>query len=111
MRRAGRVVLAVVAFGFGALCYAYLTLPDVRVLRTGNPRTTAFIELRAAQARARGEELRRRQRWVGYSRISPSLKRAVSTPLEMTVMRSAGTPASSSTLARGCDTVVIAAAA
>ncbi len=55
MRRAGRVVLAVVAFGFGALCYAYLTLPDVRVLRTEHPRTTAFIELRAAQARARGE--------------------------------------------------------
>ena len=77
MRRAGRVVLAVVAFGFGALCYAYLTLPDVRVLRTENPGTTAFIELRAAQARARGEEPRRRQRWVGYSRISPSLKRAV----------------------------------
>ena len=39
--------------------------------------TTAFIELRAREARASGKTPRRVQRWVPYSRISPNLKRAV----------------------------------
>ena len=62
---------------FALLAYAYLTLPDVRPLKTTNPSTTAFIELRAREARAKGQTPRRVQRWVGYSRISPDLKRAV----------------------------------
>jgi len=66
-----------VAAGFGYAAYLYLTLPDVRGLRAHNPDTTAFIELRAREARARGREPRRVQRWVGYARISPQLKRAV----------------------------------
>ena len=45
-------VLAAVAFAY--LAYLYLTLPDVRPLRTTNPSTTAFMELRAGEARARG---------------------------------------------------------
>ena len=77
MRTVGRVALAVLASAFGVAAYVYLTLPDVRVLRTENPKTTAFIELRAREARARGEEPRRLQRWAGYGRISPHLKRAV----------------------------------
>ncbi len=55
----------------------YLTLPDVRPLATGPPETTAFIELRARQARAAGRTPRRAQQWVPYNRIAPSLKRAV----------------------------------
>ena len=55
----------------------YLTLPDVRNLRTENPATTAFIELRAREARARGEQPRRNQKWVSYGRISQNLTRAV----------------------------------
>ena len=73
----GRAVLALLAVGFGCAAYAYLTLPDVRLLRTQNPTTTAFIELRAREARARGEPPRRLQRWVPYSRISSNLTRAV----------------------------------
>jgi monofunctional biosynthetic peptidoglycan transglycosylase len=72
-----RSILALLAFGFGCAAYAYLTLPNVRLLRTHNPDTTAFIDLRAREARARGERPKRVQRWVAYSRISPSLKRAV----------------------------------
>jgi monofunctional biosynthetic peptidoglycan transglycosylase len=49
----------------------------VRPLRTTRPETTAFMELRAREARARGEEPKRDQRWVPYSRISPQLVRAV----------------------------------
>jgi monofunctional glycosyltransferase len=62
---------------FAVLAYAYLSLPDVRPLRTTNPSTTAFIELRAREARAKGQPVRRTQRWVGYRRISPELIRAV----------------------------------
>lgn len=57
--------------------YLYATLPDVRVLRAANPETTAFIDLRAREARARGEVPRRVQQWVSYRRISPQLTRAV----------------------------------
>jgi monofunctional biosynthetic peptidoglycan transglycosylase len=77
VRRIGRVALALLAFGFGCAAYAFLTLPDVRVLRDQNPPTTAFIELRAREADARGVPARRIQRWVPYSRISQNLKRAV----------------------------------
>ena len=77
MRRIGRALLAVLAFGFGCAAYGYLTLPDVRILRTQNPSTTAFIELRAREAASRGDTPRRLQRWVSYGRISPNLTRAV----------------------------------
>ena len=72
-----QLVFAVPAALFALLAYAYLSLPDVRPLRTTNPSTTAFIELRGREARAKGQPVRRTQRWVGYSRISPDLKRAV----------------------------------
>ena len=65
------------AFGFGYLAYLYLTLPDVRTLRTRNPATTAFMELRAREARAEGSKPGRVQRWIPYGRISPNLTRAV----------------------------------
>ena len=77
MRRLGRALAAVAAIAFGCAAYLYLTLPDVRLLRTSNPSTTAFIELRAREARAKGEQPRRVQRWVSYARISSHLKKAV----------------------------------
>ncbi len=83
-------MIAVVAFGFGCAAYAYLTLPDVRSLRTRNPATTAFMELRAREALARGEQPRRLQRWVPYGRISPNLTRAVLVAEDGTFWRHAG---------------------
>lgn len=65
------------AVGFAGLAYAYLTLPDVRPLRTSNPTTTAFMELRADEARAKGQKPRHVQRWIGYSHMSANLTRAV----------------------------------
>jgi monofunctional biosynthetic peptidoglycan transglycosylase len=76
-RRTGRIAAGLAAFGFGYLAFIYLTLPDVRVLRTQNPETTAFMNLRAEEARAEGREPKRVHRWVPYGRISPHLKRAV----------------------------------
>ena len=77
MRKVGRALAAIAGIAFACAAYVYLTLPDVRQLRTVNPATTAFMELRAREARARGQEPRRTQRWVTYARISPHLKRAV----------------------------------
>ena len=77
MKRALDIILGAVALGFGVLAYSFLTLPDVRPLKTNNPSTTAFIELRAAEARAKGRQPRRAQRWVAYRHISPDLTRAV----------------------------------
>jgi monofunctional biosynthetic peptidoglycan transglycosylase len=77
MRRFGRAVAAIAAFGFGYIAFLFLTLPDVRELRTKNLESTAFMDLRAREARADGREPSRVHQWVPYSRISPHLKRAV----------------------------------
>jgi len=73
----GRSLAGAAGVGFACATYAYLTLPDVRPLRTTNPTTTAFIELRVRDARSHGEAPRRVQRWVRYRDISNDLKRAV----------------------------------
>ena len=71
------MLVAIGAVAFAALAYVYLTLPDVRSLATVNPRSTAFMELRAREAARDGRRLRHVHTWVSYSRISPSLRRAV----------------------------------
>jgi monofunctional glycosyltransferase len=75
--RVFRWLAGLAAAGFGLLAYVYLTLPDVRPLAASNPETTAFMELRAEEARAAGRTPRRVHRWVRYDRISSTLKRAV----------------------------------
>jgi len=67
----------VAAIAFAIVAYTYLTLPDVRVLATTNPTTTAFMELREREAVAEGRPLRHVHRWMPYRRISQNLKRAV----------------------------------
>jgi monofunctional biosynthetic peptidoglycan transglycosylase len=76
-RAVGRGVIVLLAASFAYLAYIYLSLPDVRRLRTANPATTAFMEIRADEAHAQGRPDARDQRWVSYARISPNLKRAV----------------------------------
>ena len=61
----------------GGLIYLYLSFPDLNQLKDHNPETTAMIETRAREARARGEEPKRIQVWVPLERISPNLQRAV----------------------------------
>ena len=77
MRRAVPWILAGGAAAFWFVSYLYLTLPDVRPLAVTSPATTAFIELRAHEARRKGRRPLRDQRWVRYDRISPHLRRAV----------------------------------
>ena len=73
----GKGAAVVGALAFTAVVVVYLMLPDVRLLATSNPPTTAFMELRAAEAEAEGRKVRRIYQWVPYRRISPHLKRAV----------------------------------
>ena len=73
----GRGILVLLAIGFASAAYMFLSLPDVRVLRRQNPTTTAFMQLRTREAKAKGLPSQRDQRWVPYARISNHLKRAV----------------------------------
>jgi len=59
------------------LGYTWLTLPDVRPLRRDRPESTAFMRIREREAKAAGKPVRFVHRWVPYSRISPTLVRAV----------------------------------
>ena len=72
-----RALAGTATAAFAAVAYLYLTLPDVRPLIRENPTTTAFMELRAREALARGEAPHWQQSWVSYDRISPQLRRAV----------------------------------
>jgi monofunctional glycosyltransferase len=72
-----RAGVALAAIVFALIAYVYLTLPDVRVLATANPTTTAFMKLRSEEAAREGRTLRHVQRWMPYRRISRNLQRAV----------------------------------
>ena len=61
--------LAVIAF--------FTTLPDVSPLKTGGPKTTAFMERRKAELARAGQDTRLEWVPVPLSRISPRLARAV----------------------------------
>lgn len=67
----------VVSLVLGVVIYEYASLPDVAALKKRNPKTTALMELRDEQARARGARSERRQIWVAYDSISEHLKRAI----------------------------------
>jgi monofunctional glycosyltransferase len=55
----------------------YITLPNVKLLKTQNPKSTALIKLRNQQALHQGKLPKRNQIWIPYSQISPYLLRAV----------------------------------
>lgn len=59
------------------LAYEIFTFPDVSVLAKEPPKTTAFMEQRRKELRAKGENDELRWTWVPYGRISPYLRRAV----------------------------------
>jgi monofunctional biosynthetic peptidoglycan transglycosylase len=76
-RKVLRAMAAAASLGFVYVAYVYLTLPDVRVLATENPKTTAFMELRKREAEASGRKLNLRHRWIPYNQVSNNLRRAV----------------------------------
>jgi monofunctional biosynthetic peptidoglycan transglycosylase len=77
-KKVGKALAIVALVGFGYIAYVYLTLPDVRPLAKDNPKTTAFMEIRKAEAAEEGrQKFAIRQQWIPYQRISPFLRRAV----------------------------------
>ena len=56
-----------------------LWLPDVEPLKRSNPKTTAYIERRVAQARSEGKKFKKQMVWMPIGRISEHLKHAVIT--------------------------------
>ncbi|HXU08986.1 MAG TPA: monofunctional biosynthetic peptidoglycan transglycosylase [Blastocatellia bacterium] len=62
--------------GLAILYQGWIVFRVVR-FKSSNPATTAMMDQRAAEVRARGEEPRRFQTWVPYDRISRNLTKAV----------------------------------
>lgn len=62
----------------GVLAFAWLlTLPDVAILATSNPTSTALMDSRLAWAKEQGRPIAKQWIWVPLSRISLHLQRAV----------------------------------
>ena len=77
LRWAWRGGVSIPALVFVSIAYTWLTLPDVRVLRKQTPERTSFMRLRVREAIEEGKTPHFSHRWVSYSRISPTLVRAV----------------------------------
>jgi len=67
-------LIAVLILAF--LYQSWITLSIVRY-RTSNPASTALMDQRASEDRAKGEEVKHVQIWVPYDKISRNLTRAV----------------------------------
>jgi monofunctional biosynthetic peptidoglycan transglycosylase len=76
-RRARTALIVVGAVLILFVGYEVVTYPDVSVLAERNPTSTAWMEMRAREARAEGRKPRRYQAWVPIRFISANLKNAV----------------------------------
>ncbi len=70
----GFAAAALVAAAFAAL---WISLPDPVSLARANPRTTALIEQRRNESRARGRAFRPRQEWIPLDRVATVAVQAV----------------------------------
>jgi monofunctional biosynthetic peptidoglycan transglycosylase len=77
LARSAQVIVAVAAVAGAVGGYAWILLPDVRALRNETPSSTAFMRLRAEQARDAGRATHVSWRWTSHRRIAQSLKTAV----------------------------------
>ncbi len=71
------LVLGLALPAFALLFLWLLTMPNVSLLKTTNPQTTALIEARQVQAQRDHKPIGRHWIWVSLPKISPSLRRAV----------------------------------
>jgi monofunctional biosynthetic peptidoglycan transglycosylase len=72
-----RALLVCLAAALAAAALFWATLPDVRPLETGWPRTTAFMERRKTLLAREGRSTRLEWTPVPLARIAPDLRRAV----------------------------------
>ena len=61
----------------GLALYLWLTFPDVKGLATVNPKTTALIEARLAEAYTQNPDAEPNRVWVPLEEIAPALQYAV----------------------------------
>lgn len=71
----GLVLLA--AYVLASVAWDMLHLPQIDGLKSRNPKTTALMEQRRNEARAKGLPFSPNQEFVSYGQISPHLKNAV----------------------------------
>ena len=71
----GLVLLA--AYVLASVAWDMFHLPQIDELKTKNPKTTALMEQRRKEARAKGQSFSPNQEFVPYGQISPHLKNAV----------------------------------
>jgi monofunctional biosynthetic peptidoglycan transglycosylase len=76
-RTAWRYAIGAAGVLFATVAYCWITLPDVRPLKTQTPTSTAFMRMRSAEAIRAGKSPAYVHRFVRYNRISPTLVRAV----------------------------------
>ncbi|MGH9456111.1 MAG: monofunctional biosynthetic peptidoglycan transglycosylase, partial [Thermoanaerobaculia bacterium] len=72
-----KAALAVAAAALLWVAWTWITFPDVARLRTEDPETTAFMELRKRELRRAGEDDELAYRFVPYERISRNFRRSV----------------------------------
>jgi monofunctional biosynthetic peptidoglycan transglycosylase len=78
MRRLFRIlVLAVLGVFVGTVLYEFIMFVRVYRLRSNNPSSTSLIDIRAHEAKEKGQAVKREQSWVPLERISTNLQRAV----------------------------------
>jgi len=75
--RKRRILVLCAALIGGFILYEWITYPDVGALARTNPKSTAWMEMRDREARAKKRKPRRRQIWKPIQTIAPNLKNAV----------------------------------
>lgn len=60
-----------------SILWFYFSLPDVSYLVDGNPKTTALMELRKAQAKEKNKKYTTYQTWVHFQTIPDLLKKSI----------------------------------
>ena len=69
-----RIIVGIV---LGIIVYEGIVFVRVFRLRSNNPASTSLIDIRAREAEAKGQTVKREQIWVPLDKISPNLQRAV----------------------------------
>jgi len=70
-------ILLVIVLGILVYLIIHASLPDVKFLIDGNPKTTALIEQRKEEAKKAGEKIIIRQQWISFNSIPELLKQTV----------------------------------
>jgi monofunctional biosynthetic peptidoglycan transglycosylase len=76
-RKLAAIAAGAVLLVAAALLAAWSSLPDPAHLARENPRTTALVEQRRAEARAARRGFRPRQAWIPFERVAPVLVQAI----------------------------------